>query len=310
MAKKRRKRKTYKGPGKWLGYVFARGIVTGLQNLPMGLSYRLGRGLGWLGWKLMAKRRATVLKNLKIVNEHLSKVAPEKAPKDDLDVQVREVFMRSAANLLCGFGFVRLSRAQMDSHLEIKGIEHLKTALDQGKGAVVVMSHMGPWEALPHLNKYSEELGIDAQFGAIYRKFNNDYLDAWFIRQREALGARLFESRKNFYGPAEFLRGGGMLGILSDQRASGGEEIVFFGRNVRGTPLPGLLHLRTKAPMVAVAVYTIGHCRWRIEFFPMESAVEDDVRDRKSLAKICALAVEKCLSESVYDGFWFHNRFR
>ncbi len=38
----------FKGPAKYVQYLFARVLITLLQRLPIGLAYRLGRGIGWL----------------------------------------------------------------------------------------------------------------------------------------------------------------------------------------------------------------------------------------------------------------------
>jgi len=308
MGKKVKKRKQYRGAAKWFEYLLARGFISCLQRVPIGMSYRLGRGVGWLSWKLLKRRRCTVEKNLRIIYKHLE--AQSQLPELSLHDGVRETFMRIGANLLCGFSFKRLSEAKIQDHLIVEGVDVLDTALSQQKGVIAVLSHMGPWEALAHLNRFSTLYGINAPFGAIYRRFNNDYLDDWFVGEREALGTRLFESRHKFYGPADFVRNGGILGVLSDQRASGGEAIEFFGHAVNGTPLPGLLHLRTKAPWLAVSLSTVGFCRWRMRFIPMSQLNDGDATNRKTLAVHCGDAVETALSESIYDGFWFHNRFR
>ena len=58
----------YKGFANWVQYILARGLVSLLQILPIGLAYRIGRGAGWLSWKFMSKRRLVVRKNLQVVN--------------------------------------------------------------------------------------------------------------------------------------------------------------------------------------------------------------------------------------------------
>ena len=58
----------YKGFANWVQFILARGLVSLLQILPIGLAYRAGRGVGWLSWKFMSKRRLVVRKNLEVVN--------------------------------------------------------------------------------------------------------------------------------------------------------------------------------------------------------------------------------------------------
>jgi len=315
----------YKGPAKYAEYLVGRAVVSTLQRLPIGFAYRLGRGTGWLAWKLMRRRRATVRKNLEIVNAWFArckdggrqlangKDEPPTAMQAalSLEAQVREVFQRTGANLFAGFTFNRMSPEQAGRHIRIEGVEHLKAALEEGGGVIVLLAHMGPWETLAQLPGLAREHGIDAPFGAIYRKFNNAYLDGWFRRQREASGTRLFGSRSKFYAPVDFLRAGGMLGILADQRASGGERAAFFGLLTKVTPLPGLLQLRSKASLLALSISTKTACQWTLRIHPVEAGqADEDGKRRPVLAQATATAMESVLSRSPLDGFWFTDRFK
>lgn len=131
----------------------------------------------------------------------------------------------------------------------------------------------------------------------------------WYRQQREGRGTRMFLSRYKFYALADFLRSGGMLGVISDQHASGGEKVVFFGKETRGTPLPGLLAKRAHFTMFAVAIQTVRPMRWRIRVAPVPLPVDGDT-NCQLLARSVAQAVESSLLQSVEDGFWFHRRFR
>ncbi|HAY99174.1 MAG TPA: hypothetical protein DCY38_00065, partial [Opitutae bacterium] len=247
----------FKGPAKWCQYVLARAVVSLLQRLPVTFAFWLGRKIGWLCWKLMSRRRAIVRKNLEIVNgwmdaqsadggammanggeserknknpHHSSAITHPSSLALPLEAQVKEVFLRAGANLFSGFTFNRMSPEQAAEHIRIEGIEHLKAALAEGKGAIILLAHMGPWEALaqlPGLGK--QQYRVEAPFGAMYRPLNNNYLDEWYRSQREGQGTRLFSRRDGFHKPVDFLRAGGMLGILSDQKMREGVEVSFFG---------------------------------------------------------------------------------
>ena len=122
--------------------------------------------------------------------------------------------------------------------------------------------------------------------------------------------ARMFSSRHRFYGPVDFLRDGGILGVLADQRASGGEDAVYFGLTGRATPLPGLLHLRSKSKLCALSLETTGHARWRLRIREIPSQLAAEDRSRAAVAQVVAQAMEGSLCDSILDGFWFHNRFK
>jgi KDO2-lipid IV(A) lauroyltransferase len=240
----------------------------------------------------------------------VSDLNSQSASLGDLEAQVKEVFQRGGANLFSGFTFSQMSPEQAGRHLKVEGLEHLQSVLSEGKGAVILIAHMGPWEALTQLPGFATRNGVKAPFGSIYRPFNNAYSDRWFKEQREKLGTQLFSSRYKFYGPADFLRKGGILGILSDQRASGGEVVTFFGKKTSATPLPGLLHLRTQAPMLALSVKTIAPTSWCLRLRPIDPGKIDPQARRQALAAVISRAMEVNFSDSVLDGFWFHNRFK
>ena len=316
----------FRGPVKYLEYLVARALVTTLQRLPIRFAYRLGRAVGWLAWKTMWGRRRIVRKNLEIVNKWMDKRAEggesEQNRKDphltsfishqssSLEAQVKEVFQRAGANLFAGFTFNRMSPERIEKHIQIEGIEHLKEALTEGKGAVILLAHMGPWEALSQLPGFASRHGIEAPFGAMYRPLNNTYLDDWFKRQREASGTRLFSRRDGFHKPVDFIRGGGMLGILADQKMREGVVVPYFGCEAKTSPIPGLFLRRSQAPLLAVSIETLAPARWKIRVRQVELPKGLDYSKRTILAEQCNQALELSLAQSVCDGFWLSSRFK
>ena len=330
----------YKGFAKFVQFIFARGLVSLLQSLPIGISYKLGRSAGWLSWKFMSKRRLVVRKNLEIVNKWikaqsgnyvLPNNAGDKALRADsskmgsskynllfeiqhhrslpLETQIKEVFQRAGANLFSGFTLNRMSPEQVEDYLQIEGLEHLNATLLEGKGAILLLAHMGPWEALNQLPILASLYGIKATFGALYRPLNNAYLDDWLKTQREASGTRLFSRIDGFHKPVDFIRSGGMLGILADQKMREGTLASYFGVEVPTSPISGLFHRRSGAPMLAMSFVTVAPTRWKLTLTPVTYSADVDLSSRATLASICNRALEQVLASSLCDGFWMHKRF-
>ena len=332
----------YKGFANWVQYILARSLVSLLQSLPIGLAYKMGRGAGWLSWKFMSKRRDVVRKNLEVVNRWIQAQNPKNEPASNgdeeahraidssgisssecnpsseirhhpslpLEAQVKEVFKRVVANLSSGFTFSRMSPEKMDDHLKIEGLEYLQAAYSEGKGAIVLLSHMGPWEALAHLPSFfAARHGIQIPIGFMYRPLNNTYLDEWIKKQREVGSARLFSRRDGFYKPVDFIRGGGILCILADQKMREGPIASYFGLEVPTSPIPGLFHRRSGAPMLALSLVTVAPARWKLTMNPVTFPADLDLRCRASLASICNQALEQGLATSPCDGLWMHKRF-
>ena len=238
----------------------------------------------------------------------VSSLSPQ--PSRELAEQVREVFQRAGANLFAGFTFNRMSPEQIEKHIRIEGIEHMKAALSEGKGAVILLAHMGPWEALSQLLGFASRQGIEAPFGAMYRPLNNTYLDDWFKQQREASGTRLFSRRDGFHKPVDFIRGGGMLGILADQKMREGVVVPYFGSEAKTSPIPGLFLRRSQAPLLAVSIETLAPARWKIRVRQVELPDGLDDSKRAILAEQCNQVLELSLAQSVCDGFWLSSRFK
>ncbi|MBT62673.1 MAG: hypothetical protein CML13_05615 [Puniceicoccaceae bacterium] len=305
----------YSGPVKWFQYICARVLIFGFVHLPMSFSYRIGRGIGWLSWKLLVARREVVRKNLTVVNEWMAEredcesPLPAKSAGLALEEQVKEVFMRSGANLLASFSLSRLSPRRMEQHLYVQGFEHLREALQYGKGAIMLLSHMGPWEVLTHLPQIAAGHGVVAPLAAMYRPLNNTYLDRWMHRQREAMGTRLFSRRDGFHRPVDFIRKGGVLGILADQKMRQGERVPFFGLECKTSPIAGLFHRRSGAPMLALSIETVGFAKWKLTVDSVDLTEVPDQPSREALCLLCNQALEQVLARSPCDGFWLSKRF-
>ena len=298
--KKRRRRHT--GPIKKIEYWIGRTFVVLLHNIPLPVAYYLGRFVGWCTWLLPTKWRKIVIGNLATIDDYLA----EKHSSQNLKQQVNEVFQRTGANIACSFRFARMQPDQIKHFIEIEGLEHLKAALSLNRGAIVLLAHMGPWEVLPYLPQF---FGNDSKFGAMYRPMNNKYFDQWFKYIREQRGTRLFSHIDGFHKPVDFLRGGGVLGILADQKMRQGATAPFFGKNVSTNPLPGLFQRRSGAPALGLSIKTSAPLRWTIKMFPVSYPSAKENRTREIEATISNQAVEQILLESPLDGFWFSKRF-
>jgi hypothetical protein len=108
----------------------------------------------------------------------------------------------------------------------------------------------------------------------------------------------------------DLLRSGGGVGVLSDQHAGDhGLWTPFFGRLASTSPLAGLLAKRTRAALIAAAVYTTGPARWRMvfteRFDPPEAAASvTDITSR--INEI----IERQIRVAPEDWFWVHNRWK
>lgn len=280
-------------PLRWRLECLGHGVVEWLAGvLPGAWAFRLGEWLGWLAWHLYPARRKLVMRNLRIA------FAGEKSPAE-LDALARENFRRTGGNLISVAHTARVKPERLAKVLRVRNLDLLENAFAQGKGVVLLLSHMGNWELLSRMVHFFPK-GSSA--GAFYRPLNNPILDRRVLMRREADGTRMFSKGDNPLHVAGFLRAGGIVGILADQRVGEkGDLVRFFGRLTRASPLPALLARRVKCPVLALSLRTVAPGRWEAEFI----AVEGD-----PTTPHCMVALEKAMKASPADVFWMHERWK
>jgi KDO2-lipid IV(A) lauroyltransferase len=276
-----------------LEYALYRAAEKLLGLASLGTVTRLGEVLGQVAWMISPKHRRLVTRNLRIAT---ATEAPDAA---EIRRRVRETFVRAGGNLLGSIRAVTMQPAELREHITMTGLEHMRVPVENGRGVVVVWAHMGNWEVLAQL---VPELGPLVRGGPIYRPLENPLLDRLTVRRRSQQGAVLFNKHDGFNGPAAILRSGGVVSVMTDQRAGGhGELCPFFGRLSSCTPLPGLLARRTGAAMVTLSITSLSTGRWQLAVRP----VPDKARTPEILRHL-----EVAMRDRLTDVFWFHDRWR
>jgi KDO2-lipid IV(A) lauroyltransferase len=274
-----------------LAYVGVEGL---LGLMPLVWLARFGRVVGGVAVLLLPGRRRVVARNLRIA------FGEERSP-EELHALVREVFRRSGANLLCSLRTAEMSERALARALVVRDEIVYRQALARGRGVVMVLAHMGNWEALaqwfPHL------LSPGVAGATVYRPLNNPLMNARVAATRSRRGLGLFSKDDNPLGMAAFLRRGGVLGVLADQRAGViGELVPFFGRLTSCTPIPAILARRTGAAIVGISLRTVGAGRWEAGFHAMEAG-------EPTTAGVMRL-LERMVRESPADVFWLQDRWK
>lgn len=223
-----------------LVYLLVRSAVGLFGLLPAAAARRLG-DWGGLIWYLLSGRKVMVRRHLRRVTQ------AEPAPK-----QVRQVF-RSYGRYWAETFWVRPRRvSQLDAGLHIDGLEHLAAVARSGQGAVIVLPHLGNWEAAA---LSGPRVGLPIV--AVAEKLANARLTAWFTSLREAFGIEILLNQKGVMRAAEAaIRRGGAVCLLADRDLSGrGVTTPFFGEETTLPAGPVVLAGRTGAPLLSAVCY-------------------------------------------------------
>ncbi len=274
-------------------YALFRAAEGVLGLFPLAAAAKAGELLGLTAWALSRKHRRLVERNLRIAT------AAEAPDREKLGLMVRETFRRAGGNLLGSQRAATLPPEKLRAHIDYEGMEHILKPAGEGRGVVLVWSHMGNWEVLAQLIR---EVGGDIEGGPIYRPLENPLLDELTVKRRTRQGAVLFNKHDGFLGPVALLRRGGVVTVMTDQRAGGhGELCPFFGRLSSCTPLPALLARRTGSAMVTLSISSTATGRWRLKVRP--------VPEKAKTAEVLR-HLETAMRDSLEDVFWFHDRWR
>ncbi|HEX5789802.1 MAG TPA: hypothetical protein VFY13_01560, partial [Luteolibacter sp.] len=216
--------------------------LVGLLSVPA--AFLIGAAMGGLIWRFIPQRRRVIIRNLRIALQG-------ETDRDKVEGLARECFRRTAAGLVCLASTARLKPRQMSKVLEVENPELFEEAIAKGRGVVLLLSHMGNWELLSRLIHF---FPAGTRVGAFYRPLNNPLMDHKVLRRREEDGTRMFSKRDSFHQASGFLREGGVVGILADQRVGRqGEVVPFFGRLTRSSPLPSLLIRRARSEVLSLS---------------------------------------------------------
>lgn len=206
--------------------------------------------------------------------------------------------------------FARLARLDADgvaAMTEFHGLDRLRASLAQGKGIVLFTAHIGNWEYITAgLSLAGFPLAVVA------RRIKNPIVDDFVTKVRARFNARVIPHRSAVRESLRWLRGGGVLGLLFDQRITeGGLSVPFFGRPARTTSLPALLALRTGCAVHPIVSRRVGG-KIRIECVPALEIpnvppTEENLRD---LMTRFTAEVEAWVRRDPDQWLWIHNRWK
>ncbi len=268
-----------------------------ISLLPTSCMWRFGTVLGRIAHRFAKKRRAIVQANLKIVNPEISDL--------ELTKLSQEVFRKSFGNLASTMNTGCVSSKKIRQLVTINDQERVE-GLDNDKGCILLLFHMGNWEITSRTTKL---LNTSKPVGAMYRPLNNTLIDEHIKNNRKRDGSQLFGRKKGLIQACKFLKGGGMLAILTDQHSGkAGVTLPLFGKETSITPLPVILAQKYDCPILPVTVKTTAPGKWDLDFEKPFHVPKE--LDKTEATKLLIPIMEKVMKEHCSDIFWLHDRWK
>lgn len=278
--------------GLWLGI----GVIRLLALLPIGWQLTVGRYFGRGLQHIARKRRHYTRVNISLCFPELDSEA------------VDQLVIRHFESL--GMGLAEMGLAwfanprRLQHRTQVKGLEHLQTAMDTGRGVLLYTGHFTTLEAAgPKLQILISNLH------AVYRQFHNPMIDALFMRGRQ-LAATVIP-KDNTRAMIRVLRKGGTIWYAPDQAYLGklSELLDFFGEPAMTNVATSQLARMSKAVVVPFFPRrTNDNGEWLLEFgAPLENFPgENPAVDTERLNRLLEAHIRTCPEQY----YWVHKRFK
>lgn len=216
------------------------------RAIPESVAYSIAQIAGsWAAKR--SKKRVVVEKNL-------SRLTGEPVDSPTVQKLVVASYRSYARYWLETFRLVREGREFFLERFQSHGAEHIDSVLARGKGAIVVVGHLGNWDAAgAWVGARGNRLVTVAEVLKPRRMFD------FFVDHRARLGMTIFAAEP---GVTERLVGavndGAVVAILGDRDLKGkGPTVTFCGEETTFPAGAAAVALRTGVPLIVAGVYGV-----------------------------------------------------
>jgi KDO2-lipid IV(A) lauroyltransferase len=286
----------------WLVAHVAMTIMSVLRLLPadraLNFADRVARRIGpWVG------RHGVAVDNLR-------KAYPEKS---DREIQaIASDMWGNMARLAAEYIFLDAlfdydPTATKPGRVEVRGIDHFVRIAGEKKPHIVFTGHLGNFELLPVA---AATFGMNIT--ALFRPPNNPYLAAYILSMRSSsMGSLLPSSTGASFALAAILEKGGNIGVLVDQKFSGGLKTSFFGRPCESNRVLGILARHYDCDVYPARCVRLPNNRFRLEIEDKLALprIDDGSIDVQGTTQLLNDVVERWVREDPGQWMWFHKRW-
>ena len=189
----------------------------------------------------------------------------------------------------------------------ISGESDLKKAMDQGKGLILALPHLGTWEMVGMWGS------LNYPMTSMYRTPPMSQMGLLMRKARERFGAHLVSADSSgIRALYKALERGEIVAILPDQvpsTRSGSVLAPFFGIPANTMVLLSRLAIKTGAPVVFACAERLPYGRgYHLHFLPAPSDINDG--NLESSATAVNAMVEQCVRQIPTQYQWIYKRFR
>jgi Kdo2-lipid IVA lauroyltransferase/acyltransferase len=275
----------------YIGFLLVAALI---GALPLELASRWS-GAGWRAIAPRLKRHRRAIANLTMA-------FPEKSAdeREQIALAMWDNLGRTFAEF---FHLEEIFRSDRVSLEQPERFEALR-----GKGAFVACSlHMGNWEIVSQA-----ALLVGLRPAGVYQSLTNPLVDRRINQMRAPLypGGLWSKSPRTAMKLLHYVREGGCVAFLADQREGRGILAPFFGRPAPSTPFPAVIARSVGVPVYLARVKRLAGVRFSIGMEEIEVPhTPDRNADVAATTRLIQAAFEQMVREAPQQWLWAHRRW-
>ena len=229
--------------------------------------------------------------------------------RTDAEAVIRECWRHMGREALTTIQMQELAPEEIAARCDFAGVEHVRAALERGRGLMLITAHFGSWE--------TAGLAVTAIAGpvtTVARALDNELLAADLARVRTRTGATLVDRRSAARALLKTLSENGVVAILPDQAVQPREGVLvpFLNRPAWTTDAPAKLAARLGSTIVFV--FCIGDATGRYRFEFEDPIRVDQLSDEEKEAVPLTTRINDVLSRRIAARpelwLWMHDRWK
>jgi len=276
--------------------------VKAVSMIPLRSAQRAGRAAGRLFSYIHTRRNGVVYGSLRTAFGNLT------------DREIRRLYSRVVMHFAQMFmevpHILRLNSMNFDRYVVLDHEERLLTALDRGRGALVLTGHFGNWEMM----SAAMSLKLPGRTAVVARPLDYEPAERLLRRLRTRFGTEVIPKNMGLRRMLRALHENRAVGVLLDQNVDwyDGVFVPFLGREACTNKGLALVALKTGAPVIPVFSVRQPDGRLRVLFgeeVPVIRSGDRTVDVEENTARFTRV-IESYIRRYPDHWFWFHRRWK
>ena len=261
---------------------------------------RIGAYLGETAYNVFGFRRTVTRENLRLA-------FPDATP-EEIEAVARGSFRNIATTLVELLYYPSLDEKDIRSSVEFGDDDLIVKLYEQGKGMILLTSHLGNWELLP----IAVHLRTGIRVSSLYKPQSNRLIDRKIAERRVRFGTGIIPMGLSVRDVLRCLHDGEAVLMAADQSAPKESlRVNFFGRLTPVFQGPALFSLKTGAPLVLAHMVRKSNGGYRLQFSEIPSGDLDNTEEGiTELTKRHVAATEELIREVPEQWMWMHRRWK